>query len=274
MTDILWAHSFDGFSCGRSIDRVPIDNSKMHTHDRIEIYYFISGNCTYMIEGTAYPLKPHDILFKRPLEAHKLVVNASDVPYERIGVNVSPDLFRSLDPDNRLFEAMMARPLGTGNCFTASDFGHTVCTELMQQLAKRGGEMQRVEILSILMYLCAEAARVLRDNRSIKRASDVSTRLIDHVNEHLFEDISLEAVSRTFYMSQSQINRIFKTYTGSSMWQYISVKRLLTARDRIRSGLSATETCFACGYSDYSVFYRAYVKQFGCTPQEDKRYGC
>lgn len=271
MNEILWAQSFDDFSCSHSLDRAPGANSPMHTHDNIEIYYFISGNCTYMIEGTAYPLKPHDILFKRPLEAHMLVVNSADVPYERMGISLSPEAFRAIDPHNVLFDAMMARPLGTGNRFTAADFGHNLCTELMNRLAQNGGSMDRVEILSILLFISAEASRVLRNKGLTKRSSDVGPRLIDYVNEHLFSDLSLADVSHIFFLSQSQVNRIFKAHTGSSLRQYVTIKRLLTARDRIRSGITAAEACFECGYNDYSAFYRAYTKAFGCSPQEDKK---
>lgn len=271
MNQVLWSQHFDGIACSRTLDPDPVNNSPMHTHDHIEIYYFISGNCTYMIEGTAYLLKPHDILFKRPLEAHMLVINSRDVPYERVGISIPLELFRAIDPDNTLFEAMMSRPLGTGNRFTSADFGHNLCTEMMNRLANNGGNMDRTEILSILLFVSSEASRVLRHKRVAGRPSDVSTRLIDYVNEHLFSDISLEAVSNAFFLSQSQINRLFKANTGSSLRQYITVKRLLTARDRIRSGVSAVEACFSCGYNDYSAFYRAYIKQFGHPPQDDKK---
>lgn len=271
MNEILWAHSFDDFSCSHTLDRVPRDNAPMHTHDIIEIYYFICGNCTYMIEGTAYALRAHDILFTRPLEAHKLIVNSSDVPYKRMVISISVDLFRSLDPDHLLFDAMMTRPLGTGNRFTSADFGHNLCVELMQHMARHGSDMDRAQMLGILMFVCAEASRVLRNKTTVPRASDISIQLIDYVNEHLFSDISPAKISHAFYLSQSQINRIFKSYTGSSVRQYIAVKRLLTARDRIRSGIPAAEACFECGYNDYSTFYRAYIKEFGHAPQEDKK---
>ncbi len=270
MHTILWSHRFGDFKCSHTVDIPPENNSPMHTHEFMEIYYFISGKCTYTIEGTAYTLKPHDILFKRPLEAHKLTVNSSDVPYERVGINLPIDFFRMLDPDDTLFSPMMTRPLGTGNRFTSADFGHGLCTEMMDRLAKNGGQMTRGEILSIIFFVAAEASRVLRNKTEIKRASDTATRLIDYVNEHLFEDISLGNVSRQFFLSQSQINRIFKTNTGSSLGQYVTTKRLLTARDHIRSGIPASEACFACGYNDYSSFYRAYVKRFGHTPMVDK----
>ena len=271
MHKVLWSHRFGDFHCSHTLDESPQDNCPMHTHDFVEIYYFISGNCTYIIEGTSYVLKPHDILFKRPLEVHKLTVNSPDVPYERIGISLPIDFFQALDPENTLFAPMTTRLLGTGNRFVSSDFGHNLCSEMMERLAKNGASMTRSEILSITLFVASEASRVLRNKTEIKRASDTVTRLIDYVNDHLFDEISLATISREFFLSQSQINRLFKVNTGSSLGQYVTAKRLLTARDRIRSGIPASEACYTCGYNDYSAFYRAYTKHFGHAPSADRK---
>ncbi len=270
MHKVLWVHDFGDFCCSHTIDEPPENNCPMHTHEFMEIYYFISGDCTYTIEGTAYSLKPHDLLFKRPLEVHKLTVNNVDTPYERMGISLPLDFFQTLDPENTLFSPMMTRPLGTGNRFTSADFGHTLCTEMMDRLAKNGGEMNRAEILSILLFVVAESSRVLRNKTATKRTSSTATKLIDYVNDNLFDNISIAQISRKFFVSQSQINRIFKANTGSSLYQYITTKRLLTARNYIRSGIPAAEACYTCGYNDYSSFYRAYMKRFGHTPIIDK----
>lgn len=244
----------------------------MHTHDVLEIYYFLSGDCTYLIEGTAYHLRPHDLIFKRPLEAHKLIVNSSDVPYERVGITLPVTLFDSLD-DGTLFQAMAERPLGTGNRFTADDFGHTLCTDTMQQIVRRGEVMTRTELLSHIFLIVTEADRVLRQKRETpeqeRHIGSVATRLIDYTNEHLYTDITLKGLGEAFFLSYSQINRIFKQYTGSTAGQYIAAKRLLTARDAIRRGTAPTDACYACGYNDYSAFYRAYTHYFGHSPKRD-----
>ncbi|MFR5719023.1 MAG: helix-turn-helix domain-containing protein, partial [Anaerotignum faecicola] len=43
-------------------------------------------------------------------------------------------------------------------------------------------------------------------------------------------------------------------------------RRLLHARELIRQGVSATESCFLSGFGSYSSFTRAYSKRFGTTP--------
>ena len=69
MHKVFWSHDFGNFCCNHTLDEPPEDNCPMHTHGFMEIYYFISGNCTYTVEGTAYALKPHDILTPEEVKA-------------------------------------------------------------------------------------------------------------------------------------------------------------------------------------------------------------
>jgi AraC-like DNA-binding protein len=60
--------------------------------------------------------------------------------------------------------------------------------------------------------------------------------------------------------------RIFKKETGQSVYEYLTERRLFFARELIRQGVPATESCFQAGFGSYSSFTRAYGKRFGTTP--------
>ena len=89
-----------------------------------------------------------------------------------------------------------------------------------------------------------------------------------YVNKHLFEELSVPILAKQFFMSTSQFNRVFKQAAGASPWEYITIKRLTAAREKIRNGVSVQSACESCGFRDYSAFYRAYVKHFGCAPKK------
>ena len=53
--------------CHHSIDEHPMqENFPMHTHDMMEIFYFLSGSGQYLVEGNSYPLEPHYLLIISP----------------------------------------------------------------------------------------------------------------------------------------------------------------------------------------------------------------
>ena len=103
----------------------------------------------------------------------------------------------------------------------------------------------------------------------IAESPDVAKQLIEYVNKNLYEPLSLNSLSERFFLSQSQLNRLFRRATGTSIWEYITIKRLITARNRIRVGEHAGKVCISCGFKDYSSFYRMYKARFGVSPKQD-----
>ncbi len=271
MTETLFQYYEKNFQITHKLDRVPKSSNPMHAHNDIEILYFMSGDCYYLVEGSKYRLKTGDIMIMRPLEAHHPVICSSKVPYERIVANIQPQLLQNIDPDGEILSHLFSRPLGTLNRFDSSVFSHTLCTDCLTLIALHGCEMSRLELLSRIMLVLSEADRATKRLNPETRKDDIGDQLISYVNQNLFRNISLQQISEVFFLSQSQINRIFKKNTGSSIGQYIAAKRLLTARNRIRSGEPAVKVSEECGYRDYSAFYRSYCAKFGCTPLEDKK---
>lgn len=97
--------------------------------------------------------------------------------------------------------------------------------------------------------------------------------LLDFLNTHLTEDISIDRLSEQFYISKYYLMHSFKEETGYTIGNYLTTRRLLRARDLIRDGSPITEACFASGFKNYSSFSRAYKKYFKKAPR-DLWYGC
>ena len=93
-------------------------------------------------------------------------------------------------------------------------------------------------------------------------------RVIRDVNRNLTGQITLESICEKYYISKSQLQRLFKKATGTTFWQYVTVKRLAQARLLLDEGESPTHIYTRCGFSDYSTFYRAYVKLYGHAPNQ------
>ena len=252
--------------CHHSLDESPSPSEfYMHAHERMEILYFLSGDAQYLVEGSVYPLHPGELLIMNRAEAHKLQLLSAQ-PYERIVMHFSPSVLRGFDPDGLLLRVFAEKPLGRQNHYASPKF-----SALFSEFDAPGSpEHLRIHMLlilaNVLYTLCSlsEAAASAAD-----KPVSVSQQILQYVNLHLFEDISLSSVSRAFFLSASQLGRVFRQATGSSVGEYIRVKRLLAARERIVAG-TPTDACAACGFQDYSTFFRAYKEKFGCTPSHDR----
>ena len=97
---------------------------------------------------------------------------------------------------------------------------------------------------------------------------DIGREIIDYINENLSEELSLERISNEVHMSPSQIGRVFRKLTGTSVYDYILSKRLIVAQELISKGENATYAAQKAGFRDYSAFYRLCKKRLGAAPTE------
>lgn len=233
----------------------------------------VQGNVCFGIEGSEQPLQPYDIVITREAETHKLTV-APDVPYERIWVQFDKELVSELDPDFTLLKPFYDRPLGRDNLFRAQKKNDSFRYECMTKMLTENEDIPyKTHLLCNLLPLLRDlgiAYQKTEAGAAIEPA-DLAVKLVAYINDHLYEPLSLAHLSNEFFLSKSQLNRIFLRATGSTIANYISIKRLMSARQRIRSGESIQFVSHSCGYNDYSTFYRAYKSQFGSSPADDKK---
>lgn len=243
----------------------------MHTHEKCEIYCFLSGRGIYRIEGSEYILEPGDILIMRPAETHCIAPDPN-LPYERMSVHFSKTIMDTIDPEGLMLTPFYNREAGRFNLYRDGDFPDQSHRFYINAMLYPGGN-RRLQILSNLAPLLNTLYTA-----SLRRHSGLTTqedtpiyRLLRYINDNLASDLSLDGLCETFFTSKSQLCRSFKRATGASVGEYITVKRLIHARNMLQEGTSPTHACIASGFNDYSAFYRAYKKQFGNNPCSDHR---
>ena len=243
-----------------SLDEQPDpENFPIHAHNAYEIFYFLSDEGSFLVEGTTYDLHRYDILIMRPAETHRLFI-PPEHPYERKAIHF-PESASSPDTDLLLIP-FRDRRLGQHNRYAGAE--HPELRRTLEDLHLRPG-LERIQLNAHLQLFLTELYAVWELETGSQQgvtlgdssAGVLAGEVLRYVNRHLFEPISLQVLSDRFDRSPSQISRIFVRATGTTFWKYVVIKRLLTARAMLQRGQSATETCFACGFSDYSSFYRA-----------------
>ncbi len=235
---------------------------KTHAHEHYEIFCFISGNARYYVEGNIYDLKPEDILIIKKAEVHSLLINKA-VPYTRFTVHFSRDALLYDSPE--LFDLLNQKPLGQlnrihGNAAEKSRWIYY----LEKAVATKSQNRQRL----FLTLLFDELLEKLKQHKDIP-ANSTSDRVIEYINQNLMQIKNLDEVCDKFFVSKTHLNRRFKAITGSTVWDYIIAKRLLSAKEMLNNGQAPTLVCEICGYSEYSAFYRAYKQRFNTSPKDD-----
>lgn len=93
--------------------------------------------------------------------------------------------------------------------------------------------------------------------------------LYDYFHQHYTEQLPLETVARRFNYSTDYLIRFFKNQYGVTPHQYITFLRISHAKQLLEDGeQTMLAVALACGYTDYSSFYRAFTRVTGMTPGE------
>ena len=269
----IYGYKGDGVNFSHTVDEHPVNEDfKLHVHNNFEILCVVSGNVGYSVEGRTYELMEGSLIIMRNAETHKLLLYG-DERYERYVVSFSPEFFLRHGFDPSLLDAFLLRPLGEDNLYLPSEFSGIEPIGILRQMSEaikmNKSDSVAAAYLSALLY----SVNTVYYNRKKMNATKVDTfetKMIEYVNSHLFDDISLTSISEELHMSASQINRIFNRLTGTSVYNYVTSKRLVYAQEMIRKGDSAQSTAQKCGFGDYSAFYRLYKKRFGHSPSEEK----
>ena len=270
---MLDEYYFDNIYIRHAVDEHPDDRDfTMHIHEQCEIYFFISGNAEYLVEGSVYPLNEKSLLIMRPAEAHKARIRGNG-RYERYALNFPLSFADFIDPEGMLISAFIQRPLGKSNMFSAEELDMPLAERLFSQMCSIGSDYERQ--LSVKTHLITLLDMISRSYKLRGRSENTprsnGERIVLYVNSRLFDDISVPELAKHFYLSPSQFGRLFRQATGAAPWEYITKKRLTAAKEKLRNGFSAQQAAESCGFGDYSSFYRAYTKHFGCSPTEKNK---
>lgn len=250
---------------------IPNTKIEYHYHEFYKLLFLISGKGSYYIEGKKYLLKTGDVVLVGKQCVHRPEFD-ENVPYERMILYISPQFLEthsSIDCDfSGIFMGKHGHVLrpdeSTGKLLSS----HLLALEKELREDKYG---KIIVSRSILLRLIVEIERSFLYGRSRSSAlvlpkNKQIQEIMNYIDTHLTEDISIDDLAEKFYLSRFHMMRKFKEETGITIHNYLSDQRLFTARDLINQGYSSTDACFMCGFRSYASFSRAYGKLFGITP--------
>lgn len=95
-------------------------------------------------------------------------------------------------------------------------------------------------------------------------------KVIDHINHHLDEKLTLEQLSSVACFSKYHFHRLFTAYMGLSVQQYIRWLRLKRSAYQLIGGKdkSIIEIAINAGFESHEAYTRAFKQHCGVSPSE------
>ena len=252
-------------------------HNTFHKHNGYEIYVFLCGNVNLLIEHSCVHLERGNIAIINPTEYH-LAVSLDDSLYERITLNISPAIMRSLSTHMTNFNNFFdTRQCGVNNVILLPEDTLEELLSLLNSLndtlnSNRFGNdvLQRAYLAQILCTICNNY--IVYKGMSVNIMPELVSGTIKYIEEHLAENFSLTDIENALNFNNRYISRVFKQNTGIPLKQYILEKKIVLAQSLLSQGYSVTDVCDKSGFRDYSNFIRTFKQYTGKTPGSLKKH--
>lgn len=250
----------------------------VHRHCSHEILMLIKGNCRMLISDAEYALLPGDTVLVFENEVHALLTDGG--PVEFLAAQFIPRVCEEAHLDTLLDDISKTYGKNTGAAFT---FKENVLPAVSANMRRICDERAETDVNMYFTYI-RSVLYELAHNATLKKGVDLSKNsayeeivqlynsVTDYIGANLDNISDLSFIEREFHYSNSYINKLFRRFLGIPVWKYITLKRLDLAYNLLSDGASAKSASGRSGFSDYSVFYKSFVKHFGYSPSALRRH--
>lgn len=255
--------SFDhNISYGESVSVPHIDR------DLFSVFILLDGEIDYIIEGNRCSLSPKDMLLVGNNELHRSIFKQG-LCCEYILLMINLDFFIKHNCTD-LSEIFFNRTRGSGNKIEGKRVVETGLFDIVQRLDHYTKETppNLVVVSSVIIELLYNLNRQSIKSNKQNYGQEKVKKIIEYINDHLTEDISLKDISSHFYFTKEYLCKIFKQGTGFTVNKYISYKRIVLVRELHLGGIPLSVACEKAGFNDYSAFYRTYSKIMHESPRQ------
>ncbi len=252
-----------------------------HSHPHYEIFFFHSGRCNYVIGPNVYSLLPGDLILMHGMTLHTPNPDTR-VPYVRSMIHFQPEFLHEfmnrkyIAPLLRPFEELRNYRMQTGARKDEVERLLADMAALQDSPEERAYErflLRFIDLLYVVGELCrSPMAADAVDGARPEREHHVQ-RVIDFIESHYAEDVSMEDVERELHVSRHYLARVFKAWTGWTVFQFLYQRRINQAKTLffIDGELSVSEVSERVGFKHLSHFSRVFKQWEGCAPEQYKR---
>ncbi len=242
----------------------------LHMHNNAyEIMLFKRGNVDYFINNITYHLNPGDMTLICPNDIHGFFIK-DDSPYERYPVHIEESVIKTLSSSQtdlcKCFHDLKPNRVYQMSRDQIHEFEYYAGNMIREQ--DQGGYGSDIKIRAYMSFLLVLINKAFQHSGVI--ISNISPQLIKDaicfIDEHLTAPITIQTIADALNISRSRISHLFKEYTGISLWNYITIRRIQHAQGLILRGASITAACYDSGFHDYAHFIKVFSRIVGVSP--------
>ena len=250
----------------------------LHYDTSLVLLYVRHGTGSIRIEGNLYDIKDGDVILLSPYELHACTFD-SGLFHERVTLYLHESIMDPFGVQNHMFfDVFYKRQSGFGNRLLSKDVKeHGIDTSLLRilELVKQKDEEHLILAVCAIVELLAKLKQALLPQMHSEVSPAPRNQLINdvltYVGDHYTEELKIEEIAARFYVSKYHLCRLFKDCVGTTLWEYLTYRRIMAFNELVRQKCALEDACYRAGFRNYSNFYRLYKKYMKITPSQFKQ---
>ena len=247
------------------------EDSEVKIYNKYKISILLSDGLAAVTKNTVIDVGKNNILFFRPDEIHFGRFLRAGL-HRFIDFYIPLRFFKNVFNDTEVISFFEDRSDERVNYIIFDADTQKVVIDIARKIVNilrsehKSGNTELFSLMLQVVILCFENYEKQKKNPQMINMPEFVTKTLLFISENYREKLSLNALAEHAGCSVAYLARIFKQYTGKTMYNHIIDVRIGSAETLLNQGYSVTDACFASGFDDCSNFIRSFKRITGKTP--------
>lgn len=248
----------------------PLNSNARHHHDFFEISILLEGEAIYYIENKWQTVRGGEIILLNPKVVHEEKQSATASSHQ-LHIGIGEFQLEGM-PDSTLNLPWHILPRQEQQ-MKIMDKAWQLINELHEHqfnLVCKGIVLEIIGLLLQTLEKEATSSIVTSKNDHLHQTVQL---IITYIENNYAQDLSIEQLATTYFISPTYLSKIFKEITGYSPINYLIQVRLKQAYNLLLNDeFTIKEIAKSVGYEDAYHFSKSFKKQYGCSPSQFRNY--
>ena len=254
-----------------------------HWHPEIELTLILSGKIQYQVDDVTYILTSGDGLFCNSNSLHSgYMIDENECTY--LSITFHPRFLYGYE--DGILQTKYVNFITENESWSSLSLKNSVLWQRevlssikeIYELSKKSAPDLEMQVHILLMHIWQKLYRhfSMQPDRETKSSHYLKRlrNMITFIEEHYYQEISLEDVAKTANICKSECCRFFKKQMGMTIFDYILYIRIQHSLPLLSNTDSITEVASLVGFSSPSYYSQIFKRYMKCTPMEYKRTCC
>ena len=256
-------------------------NRGYHIHRHYELLLCLSDNMFLNLgEQHSYTISANTLLLFNNMDLHYYGTKVAGAENRRYVMYFEPSYVGYLSTAHvNLLECFLFRPLENSQILKLTEEQSASLQKRFDQIISIQNQPEE-ECYGKELHLQLLAAELLltvntwyHQTYHLNAAPRVRNRkvvyeIIDYINHNYEEEITLDFLSKKFFINKYSLCEMFRNVVGSSPNQYLINCRIMKAKELLISGESVDSVCGKAGFRNLSHFSRIFKEKVGQSPKK------